>query len=64
MQHAVYVHDIEHIVVDNLQFMMGAGNFRGLYDKILRQDQIIEGFRRFASTYDCHITLVVHPRKV
>lgn len=26
MQHAVYMYDINHIVIDNLQFMMGQEN--------------------------------------
>ncbi|XP_055332050.1 twinkle mtDNA helicase-like [Paramacrobiotus metropolitanus] len=63
MKHAVYLHDIEHIVVDNLQFMMGSSNFRSLNDRIVHQDRLIEGFRRFASEHDCHVTVVVHPRK-
>ena len=26
MSHAAYVHDIQHVVIDNLQFMVGTGN--------------------------------------
>ena len=26
MEYAVYVHDVEHIVLDNLQFMMGTSS--------------------------------------
>ncbi|XP_021373145.1 twinkle protein, mitochondrial-like isoform X2 [Mizuhopecten yessoensis] len=59
MTHAVYVHDIEHIVVDNLQFMMGAMD----KEKFFMQDRIISSFRNFATTKNCHITVVIHPRK-
>ena len=26
MAHAVYVHDIAHVIIDNIQFMIGSGN--------------------------------------
>ena len=39
MDHAVYVHDIAHVIIDNLQFMMGSGN--GNIDKFTLQDQVI-----------------------
>ena len=63
MTHAVYVHDIAHVVVDNLQFMMGVSDSKN-YDKYLKQDVIISAFRKFATKSNCHITLIVHPRKV
>lgn len=28
-----------------------------------RQDKIISAFRTFATKYNCHVTLVIHPRK-
>ena len=58
MTHAVYVHDIQHIILDNLQFMMGVSE-----DRFLRQDMIISTLRRFATENNVHVTLVVHPRK-
>jgi twinkle protein len=65
MSHAVYVHDIQHVIVDNLQFMMGTSGFdRGKMDRFLIQDEIISAFRKFATHMNCHITLVIHPRKV
>ena len=63
MSHAVYVHDISHIVIDNLQFMMGTSG-DGSLDRFYKQDQIIGSFRRFATDNNVHITLVIHPRKV
>ena len=63
MAHAVYVHDIAHIVVDNLQFMMGLDNVTAA-DRFFRQDQMIGEFRKFATRHNCHVTLVIHPRKV
>lgn len=64
MSHAVYVHDIAHVVVDNLQFMMGVESDRMMMDRFQRQDQIVAAFRKFATTMNCHVTVVVHPRKV
>ena len=58
MTHAVYVHDIQHVILDNLQFMMGVSE-----DRFLKQDLIISMLRRFATENNVHVTLVVHPRK-
>jgi len=61
MSHAVYVHDIAHVIIDNIQFMIGsAGNAQDRYTK---QDQCIEKFRKFATLHNVHVTLVIHPRK-
>jgi len=62
MDYAVYVHDVQHIIIDNLQFMMsgqGAG-----YEKFDMQDKAIEKLRMFATHKNVHITIVIHPRKV
>uniref|UniRef100_A0A8B9IRZ6 Twinkle mtDNA helicase n=1 Tax=Amazona collaria TaxID=241587 RepID=A0A8B9IRZ6_9PSIT len=61
MQHAVYMYDITHVVVDNLQFMMGYEHLS--VDRLAAQDYIIGAFRKFATDNTCHITLVIHPRK-
>lgn len=61
MQHAVYLYDINHVVIDNLQFMMGQENLS--VDKFAVQDQIIGAFRKFATNSSCHVTLIIHPRK-
>uniref|UniRef100_A0A1A8Q374 Chromosome 10 open reading frame 2 n=1 Tax=Nothobranchius rachovii TaxID=451742 RepID=A0A1A8Q374_9TELE len=61
MQHAVYMYDINHVVIDNLQFMMGHENLS--VDKFAVQDLIIGAFRKFATNSSCHITLIIHPRK-
>ncbi|XP_072335667.1 twinkle mtDNA helicase isoform X1 [Scyliorhinus torazame] len=61
MQHAVYMYDISHIVIDNLQFMMGQEHLS--VDKFSAQDYIVGTFRKFASDNSCHVTLVIHPRK-
>ncbi|KCV72545.1 hypothetical protein, variant [Fonticula alba] len=62
MEHAVYVHDVEHIILDNLQFMM-SGQGKGGYEKFDMQDKAIEQLRTFASEKNIHITVVIHPRK-
>jgi twinkle protein len=61
MGYAVYVYDIAHVIIDNLQFMMGS-NMKSL-DRYHAQDMIIGKFRKFASLHNVHITLVIHPRK-
>ncbi|XP_071447196.1 mitochondrial DNA helicase [Hetaerina americana] len=76
VSHAAYVHDIAHVVIDNVQFMLGmgdeeaegrlrsgAGNSSAFSNRFWRQDLVIEAFRRFATAADCHVTLVIHPRK-
>jgi twinkle protein len=62
MDYAVYVHDVEHILLDNLQFML-SGQGRGSLDRFEIQDRAIEKFRQFATNKNVHITLVIHPRK-
>ncbi|XP_026707195.1 twinkle protein, mitochondrial isoform X2 [Athene cunicularia] len=61
MHHAVYMYDITHVVVDNLQFMMGHEHLS--VDRLAVQDYIVGAFRKFATDNTCHITLVIHPRK-
>merc|ERR550525_978437 len=61
MSHAVYVHDIAHVIIDNIQFMVGSGS--GNIDRFTKQDQCVEMFRKFATLHNVHVTLVIHPRK-
>lgn len=62
MSHAVYVHDIAHVVVDNLQFMLGSNG--EMAERFTKQDIFISSFRKFATNMNCHVTVVIHPRKV
>ncbi|XP_045174031.2 twinkle mtDNA helicase-like isoform X2 [Mercenaria mercenaria] len=62
MSHAVYIHDIGHVIVDNLQFMMGMDYTER--NRFFKQDQIVSSFRKFATEKNCHVTLIIHPRKV
>lgn len=62
MQFAVYVYDVQHVILDNLQFMT-SGQGRG-YEKFDLQDSAMEAFRKFATDHDVHITIVIHPRKL
>ncbi|KAJ8733896.1 hypothetical protein PYW07_014447 [Mythimna separata] len=62
VEHARYMHDISHVVVDNVQFMLGLGEDRD-GDRYHRQDAVIAAFRTFATARHCHVTLVMHPRK-
>jgi twinkle protein len=64
MEYAVYVNDVEHIILDNMQFMISRGsNSNSKWDKFDTQDVAIEKFRQFATEHNVHLTLVVHPRK-
>lgn len=44
--------------------MMGTSNDARFLDKYSKQDEIISSFRTFATRRNCHVTLVIHPRKV
>lgn len=43
---------------------MGTGSDPRSFDKYWKQDEIITAFRTFATRRNCHVTLVIHPRKV
>lgn len=62
MAHAAYVYNIHHVVIDNLQFMMGMA--RNALDRFFLQDNTIQRLRQFATDFNIHVTLVMHPRKV
>lgn len=61
MEYSVYAHDVQHIILDNLQFMMG-NVFKG-YERFDAQERALCEFRRFATSQNVHVTLVIHPRK-
>jgi len=65
MDYAAYVHDVQHIILDNLQFMISrnSSGSRNSFDKFDYQDMAIEKFRKFATERNVHVTVVVHPRK-
>ncbi|CAB4057277.1 PEO1 [Lepeophtheirus salmonis] len=63
MLHSVYVYDIGHVIIDNVQFMMGTSSLSRGLDRLNQQDLIIEQFRKFATVHNVHVTLVIHPRK-
>ncbi len=63
MSKSVIIHDVRHIIIDNLQFMVGNQSTHNKMDKYAYQDFVISSFRRFATDFDCHVTVVIHPRK-
>jgi len=63
MEYATYVHDVQHILLDNLQFMISRNSQSNSFDKFDMQDIALEKFRKFATEMNVHVTLVVHPRK-
>ncbi|KAK3083918.1 hypothetical protein FSP39_005339, partial [Pinctada imbricata] len=62
LEHGVYMHDINHVIIDNLQFMMGSA-YSPSEDRYAKQDMIFGLLRAFATEKNCHVTLVIHPRK-
>jgi len=62
MEYAAYVYDVEHVILDNLQFMM-PDNIGCGFDKFDAMDIAISKLRKFATTRNIHITLIIHPRK-
>ena len=69
MDYAVYCHDVQHVVLDNLQFMLSGQQLASApsphhsLDKFELQDRAVTEFRHFATQRNVHITLVIHPRK-
>lgn len=51
------------MIIDNVQFMMGISDEVRHGDRFWKQDAIIAAFRTFATKNNCHVTLVIHPRK-
>jgi twinkle protein len=57
VEYAAYVHDVEHIILDNMQFMISRQSVEGKgssFDKFDMQDIAIEKFRKFATEYNVH----------
>ena len=64
LEYAVYVHDVQHIILDNLQFMLSSQTLASKgFEKWDIQDKALDSFRQFATANNVHITLVIHPRK-
>ncbi|XP_011270147.1 hypothetical protein CAOG_08565, partial [Capsaspora owczarzaki ATCC 30864] len=62
IRQAEYAYNIEHVVLDNLQFMLDISSKSG-FDKFTIQDQAISKLRKLSTDLNIHITLVMHPRK-
>ena len=61
IDYAIYTHDVGHIIIDNLQFMLsGQGRYRERFEM---QDEVISSLRKLATNHNVHVTLVIHPRK-
>jgi twinkle protein len=61
MEYARYNYDIQNIILDNLQFMIGLPS--KVVNRFDLQDEIIHKLRKFATDKNVHITLVIHPKK-
>ena len=61
MEYSVYAYDVEHIILDNLQFMMGA-SYKG-YERFDAQERALHEFRKFATAQNVHVTLHAKSQK-
>lgn len=61
MEYSVYAYDVQHIILDNLQFLMGT-TYSG-YERFDAQEKALHEFRKFATAQNVHVSLVIHPRK-
>jgi hypothetical protein len=61
MEQAIYNYNIQNIVLDNLQFMVGVPS--RAVNRFDLQDEIIQKLRKLATDKNVHITLVIHPKK-
>ena len=53
----MYIHEINHVVVDSLQYMSDL-------DEADCNLKVISAFKNIATQANCHITLVIHPHEV
>ncbi|GFR30154.1 twinkle protein, mitochondrial [Trichonephila clavata] len=63
LENAASAYRIQHLIVDNLQYMMNMEEYNTTLDQFRRQEQIFGYLREFANRRKCHVTLVIHPRK-
>ncbi|KAL0280134.1 UNVERIFIED_CONTAM: hypothetical protein PYX00_001519 [Menopon gallinae] len=63
VEHCAYTYDIGHVIIDNIQFMIDIGREDNYSNRFWIQDLILQTFRKFATANNCHVTLVIHPRK-
>ncbi|KAJ8598647.1 hypothetical protein CTAYLR_003098 [Chrysophaeum taylorii] len=64
MTYAKYVYDVEHVILDTLQFMLAHDPSRAAVgSRFDTQDHVVAKFRHFATSQNVHVLLVVHPRK-
>lgn len=62
MYQAVRENGVQHIILDNLQFMLSdQHSFR--FDKFELADRTVSTLRNFCNTLNAHVTIVIHPRK-
>uniref|UniRef100_A0A158QAV8 SF4 helicase domain-containing protein n=1 Tax=Enterobius vermicularis TaxID=51028 RepID=A0A158QAV8_ENTVE len=68
IRHQVIASGIQHVVIDNLQFLVGLATLNNekatALEKYNQQDRFVSLLRGIATDYGPHVTLVVHPRKL
>lgn len=66
MEYSVKQLGVQHVLIDNIQFMIGnqmLNSSNAKFDKFQYQDLVIGECRKFATKHNCHLTVVIHPRK-
>jgi twinkle protein len=49
MEYTVDKDDVQHVIIDNLQFLMPRVGAKSAFEKFDYQDLVVERFRKFAS---------------
>lgn len=62
MVEAVKTRNVQHILLDNLQFILSE-QYMHKFDKFDLSDKTVSALRGFCNVFNVHVTLVVHPRK-
>lgn len=64
MEYAVDKDDIQHIFIDNLQFLLPRKlSLKSPFERLDLQDQVVDRFRNFATAKNVNVIMVVHPKK-
>lgn len=63
VDYAVRVNRAQHVLLDNLQFMLSGQDSGAIADRLAMADAVLHQVRDFCNRRQVHVTLVVHPRK-
>lgn len=64
MDDLISTHDIQHVIIDNLQYMLETTHNKSHENQIKLQETFCGHFRKLAIDKNVHITIVIHPNIV